>query len=152
MSDQNNFIKFLVLFVFTSANIFMVWSFMIREEGPDWLNSQVAHQVSPYTITETDRGAIINNIVMGYEFKLPAGFKTTGARNFSFFLEEDGKKKCEIRHYLSADRVKKISSGDGKVVILFNNAELVFELVVAETEKAFCAEYLKQIEDSLAIN
>lgn len=150
MTDQRYFIKFLALFLFTFANIFVIWSFLIREESSDWISSQVVHQVSPYAITELDSGTIINNVIMGYEFKLPQGFKTLGARNLSFFMEEAGQIKCEIRHYyINADRAKKLSSDGGKVVILLSSAKLVFESVGTETEKSFCAKYLKQIEDSI---
>ena len=87
---------------------------------------------------------------MDYEFKLPQGFKTIGARNFSFFMEEAGQKKCEIKHYyVDADKAKKLSSDDEKAVVLFNNTKLVFEAVGTETEKTICAKYLKQIEASI---
>ena len=123
---------------------------MIREESADWISSQVVHQVSPYAIAENSSGLIIDNVIMGYEFKLPQGFKTIGARNFSFFMEEEGQKKCEIRHYyINADKAKKLSSDDKKIVVSLDNTKLVFELVGTKTEKDFCAKYLKQIEASI---
>lgn len=153
MTEQNYFNKFAILFIITFANIFVIWYFMIREESSDWISSWVVHQVSPYAIAEDSGGLTVNNVIMDYEFSLPKGFKTTGARNFRFFMEEDGQKKCEIRHYyVSADKAKELSSDAGKVVIPFNNTKLVFELVGTETEKNFCAKYLQQIEDSIITN
>lgn len=150
MNDQKYFYKFLTLFLFTFANIFVIWSFVIREESSDWISAQVVHQVSPYVVDEIDSGIIINNAIMGYEFQLPKGFKTVGAKNLSFFMEEVGQKKCEIRHYyINANRAKKLSSDGGKIVYLLSSVKLVFELVGTETEKNFCAKYLDQIEASI---
>lgn len=153
MRSQNYFNKIVILFIATFANIFVIWYFMIRAESSDWISSRVAHQVSPYVITEHSSGLIVDNVILGYEFRLPQGFKTIGARNFSFFMEEGGEIKCEIRHYyINADRAKKLSSDDKKAVILLNNAKLVFETVGTETGKTVCAKYLKQIEDSITMD
>lgn len=150
MREQNYFNKIVILFIATFANIFVIWYFMIREESSDWISSQVVHQVSPYIIDEDGDGLIIDNVILDYEFRLPPGFKTIGARNFSFFMEADGQKKCEIRHYyINAGRAKKLSSSDGRTVILLNSVKLVFELVGTEEEKSSCAKYLEQIEASL---
>lgn len=153
MSDKNYFNKIVILFIATFANIFILWYFVIRGESSDWISAQVMHQVSPYAIFEDSGGLIVSNVIMDYEFKLPQGFKTIGARNFSFFMEEAGQKKCEIKHYyVNADRAKNLLSDDKKVVILLNNVKLVFAVVGTETEKEFCAKYLKQIEESLTTN
>ncbi|KKS34201.1 MAG: hypothetical protein UU95_C0016G0033 [Parcubacteria group bacterium GW2011_GWC2_42_12] len=150
MYESNYFNKIAILFIATFANIFVIWYFMIREESSNWISSQVVHQISPYIIDEDSDGLVIDNVILDYEFRLPPGFKTIGARNFSFFMEEDGQKKCEIRHYyINASRAKKLSSDDGKTVILLNSAKLVFELVGTKEEKNFCAKYLEQIEASL---
>lgn len=153
MTDQNYFNKIVILIVATLANIFVIWYFMIREESSDWISTQVAHQVSPYAITENSGGLIIDNVILGYEFRLPPGFKTTGARNFRFFMEADGQKKCEIRHYyINAGKAQKILSDDKQVVILLSGVKLVFESVGTETEKSSCAKYLKQIEASITMD
>lgn len=149
MTEQNYFNKIVILFIATFANIFVVWYFMIRAESSDWISSLVVHQVSPYAVTEDGGGLIINNVIMGYEFKLPQGFKTIGARNFSFFMEEDGQKKCEIRHYhVNADKAKQLLSDDKKAVVLLNDAKLVFELA-DQGETNDCLKYLSQIEANL---
>jgi hypothetical protein len=89
---------------------------------------------------------------MGYEFRLPGGFQTVGARNFSFFMEEDGRKICEIRHYyINANRAKQLLSDDKKAVVLFNQAKLVFELANKE-EINDCAKYLLEIKNNLAVD
>jgi len=129
MSGQNYFKKIAVLFLATFAGIFAVWYGLVKQESVDWLVGQVAHQVSPYAVSETYDGAIITNVVAGYAFTLPPGFKTTGARNLSFYLEDGGGKKCEIRH-----------KADG--------SNLVFELV-NENEAAVCKKYLERIKKSV---
>lgn len=150
MSDKNYFNKIVILFIATFANIFVIWYFMIREEGVDWISARAVHQVSPYAISEDSDGLIIANVIMNYEFRLPQGFKTIGARNFSFFMEEAEQKKCEIRHYyINADKAKGLSSNNETAVILLNNVKLVFEAVGTKTEKDSCAKYLKQIEDTI---
>jgi len=153
MEDKNYYNKIVILFIATFANLFLLWFFMIRPEGLDWISSQIVHQVSPYAVSETKNGLIINNVVMGYEFSLPKGFKTAGARNLTVYLETDGRKKCEIKHYyVQANKVEKLISDDNKVVYLLNNARLIFEPIGAAEEKTLCAKYLKQIEASLMIN
>lgn len=129
MYAKNYFLKMIILFAATFAGLFAVWYALIRQESVDWLVGQVAHQVSPYAISEIDAGLIITNVVAGYEFKLPQGFKTLGARNLSFYLEDGGGKKCEIRH--------KSAGGN-----------LFFELV-NEKETNICRRYLEQIRGSL---
>ena len=129
MSGQNYFRKIAVLFLATFAGIFAIWYGLVRQESVDWLVGQVAHQVSPYAVSETYDGAIITNVVASYAFTLPPGFKTTGARDLSFYLEDGGGKKCEIRH--------KSAGGN-----------LFFELV-NEKETNICRRYLEQIRGSL---
>ncbi|MDO8667751.1 MAG: hypothetical protein Q7K35_01480 [bacterium] len=120
---------------------------MVREESFDWISSQVVHQVSPYAVTETDKYLIVDNVVLGYEFRMPKDFKTAGARNLSFFMEEAGGKKCEIRHYyIRADKQKTIAIEGEKIVIPFKEVKLIFELAEPKMEKTACAEYLKQIK------
>jgi len=129
MSGQNYFKKIAVLFLATFAGIFAVWYGLVKQESVDWLVGQVAHQVSPYAVSETYDGAIITNVVAGYAFTLPPGFKTTGARNLSFYLEDGGGKKCEIRHQAK---------------------DLVFELVNKD-ETASCRKYLDRIKKSVIL-
>lgn len=122
-------IKIIILFLATLAGIFAIWFALIRQESADWLVGQVAHQVSPYAVSETSDGAIITNVVADYAFTLPPGFKTTGSRNLSFYLEQGGEKKCETRH--------RIEGGN-----------FVFELI-DESEISICGRYLKKIKNSV---
>ena len=148
MPLQSYFFKFFVLFSSTILIIFTVWYFLVREESVDWVSSHVIHQSSPYAVTTTDDGkVIVDNVVLGYGFSLPAGFKTSGARNFSFFLEEDDQKLCAIRHYYL--EMSRGSSTATKLVVPIKTGQLVFELAESAGEKADCAVYLKQIESSL---
>ena len=152
MSDKNYYNKIAILFIASFANIFVLWYFIVREESFDWADAQVSHLTSPYAVSENSGGVTVSNIIMNYDFKLPAGFKTVGARNFNFFLEEGGGKKCEIKHYyLNADRVKELSSDDKREVILWNNMKLIFELVKAE-EKKVCGKYLREMEKNMEFN
>ncbi|MFA6306670.1 MAG: hypothetical protein WCV70_01775 [Patescibacteria group bacterium] len=139
MREQNYTVKFLILFLATGAGIFAIWYALMRDESVDWLSSQIAHQVSPYVIAETADGLLISNVLMGYGFDLPEGFKTIGAKNISFYMEEAGEKKCEIKHY--------IKKTGGKI----NIDNLVFELVDKE-EKNICRKYLLDIKNSLVFN
>lgn len=119
------------MFIATLAGIFVIWYSLIRAESADWIVAQVAHQASPYAVTTADSGEItINNVVAGYEFKLPSGFTTNGARNLSMYLEENGVKKCEIRHQAK---------------------NLVFELV-NKKEQNSCEKYIDEIKRSLALD
>lgn len=131
MISQNYFFKIFVLFVATFTGIFAIWYSLIRAESADWITSQIVHQASPYAVTTADNGEIIiGNALAGYEFKLPLGFKTNGARNLSFYLEDGGVKKCEIRHQAK---------------------NLVFELA-DQKEKNDCGKYLSEIKNSLAVD
>ncbi len=138
MSGSNYFLKITVLFLATGAGIFAIWYALIREDSAVWLTSQVVHQASPYAVTETDDGLIIGNVVAGYEFSLPRGFKSLGARNLTFYLGAAGEKTCEIRHY-----VKK-SGGKLKA------ENLIFELV--DKNENGCEKYLSVIKNSVLIN
>jgi|GEM_PF-1635355 len=153
MQEQSYFNKIVILFIFTFINIFIIWFFMIREESSDWISEQVIHQVSPYVITDDNGGLTVDNVIIGYEFRLPLGFNTVGARNLSFSLEKDGQKLCEIKHYyVNVNKAKKLESDSEKSVILFNNTKLVFELAGKNTEKDLCSKYLASIENSLIVN
>lgn len=123
----------------TFASIFIIWYSLVRPESSDWLVAQVVHQVSPYAVSQTPDGLIIGNVVAGYEFKTPPGFKTLGARNLSFYLEEEGVKKCEIRHYVK------------RAGVVAKAENLVFELT-DKREKDVCGKYLLSIRNSLAVD
>jgi len=148
MPHENYTFKFIILFLATFAGVFAIWFALIREESADWVSSLVAHQVSPYAVTEADGGVIINNVVMGYEFSLPKGFKTLGARNLSFYLEAAGEKKCEVRHYYL--KSEQVSENETKIVLSAKRGKLVFELVDASEIKN-CGKYLMGIKNSLAL-
>lgn len=130
MAQQNYLRKFIILFIATIAAIFAIWYAMIRQESADWITGQVVHQTSPYIVANLNDGTvIIDNVVAGYEISLPKGFKTNGARNLIFYLEEGGRKKCLIRHQAK---------------------NLVFELV-DDKEKDVCGRYLNEIKNSLQL-
>lgn len=150
--EKNYTVKILILFLATFAGIFVIWYSLVREESVDWLSSQISHQVSPYAITETEKGLIISNVVLGYGFDLPQGFKSFGSKNLSFFMEEAGGKKCEIKHYyLNADKAGKLSGDEGRLIISWRKQKLVFELV-NKAETNICKKYLEEIRWSLAEN
>ncbi len=149
MRRQNYFSKIIILFLATGAGIFAIWFALIREDSADWLTSQVVHQVSPYAVSETDEGLIISNVVAGYEFSLPNNFKTLGARNLSFYLEEAGEKKCEIKHYYV--KTANVAENEAKVVLPSKGGKLVFELV-NKTEESVCGKYLMVIKNNLVID
>lgn len=134
-----------ILFIATVANIFAMWYFFIREESVDWISSQVLHQPSPYAVIGADGGeAAVENMISGYVFSLPKGFKTAGARNLTFYLEENGVKKCEIKHfYLKAGRAPNQASKAERIVLPFNGLELTYELIRGNKED--CGQYLEQI-------
>ncbi|MFH1582853.1 MAG: hypothetical protein ABIB72_00850 [Candidatus Falkowbacteria bacterium] len=145
-------IKILIMFLATGAGIFAIWYALMREESVDWLSSQITHQVSPYAITETKDGLIISNMLIGYDFELPKGFKTTGAKNLSFFMEDADVKKCEIKHsYLNADKSNGLADDETKLIITSHQQKLVFELVKKE-EKNACGRYLVGIKNSLVVD
>lgn len=137
--EKSYAIKILILFLATGAGIFAIWYALMREESVDWLSSQIAHQISPYAITETADGLLVSNALIGYGFEMPAGFKTTGAKNLSFFREEAGVKKCEIMHY-----VKK-AGGEIKA------DDLIFKLA-DKSEINDCEKYLLYIKNNLVFN
>lgn len=150
--EKNYTIKILILFIATFVGIFAIWYAMVREESVDWISSQVAHQVSPYAITETDSSIIIGNVVMGYEFSLPKDFKTVGSRNLTLFIEEAGQKKCEIKHsVIGADKAKQLIVDNNRAVISLRESKLIFELVNQE-EKNNCEKYLLGIRNNLMFN
>lgn len=147
--EKNYTLKILILFLATGAGIFAIWYALMREESVDWLSSQITHQVSPYAVSEIKSGLIINNVVRGYEFKLPQDFKTAGAKNLVLFIEGAGEKKCEIRHYYLAS--DKAPEDQTKVVLSAKYGKLVFEL----TDKSkinVCGKYLQKIEENIVIN
>ena len=145
-------IKIIILFAATFAGIFGIWYALMREESVDWLSSQISHQVSPYAVTETEDGLIISNVLIGYGFKMPVGFKTTGAKNFSFYKEEAGEKKCEIKHFYSdADKVNGLVAGEAKLIVPLGQQKLVFELV-NKFEQNNCGKYLLDIKNNLEFN
>lgn len=151
MRSNNYSVKIIILFVATFIGLFAIWYALVREESVDWITSRVVRQVSPYAVAASDDGeVIIDNVVIGYYFSLPPGFKTTGARNLTFYLEEDGRKKCEIRHYYNrAGKGKSATATAEKIVIPLKEIELIFELAGAGTEKTDCARYLEQIKADL---
>ena len=153
MRDQNYSGKIIILFAATFTSIFVIWYALVRDQSANWITDQIVHQVSPYAVTTLPNGqVIIDNVVIGYEFSLPEGFETTGARNFNFFMEEAGRKKCEIRHYyVNADRAKELSPDDKKAVILFNNKKLVFE-IANKNEISDCGKYLLEVKSNLVEN
>lgn len=138
MAENNYFTKILALMLATAAGIFAIWFALIRQDSADWITSQVVHQASPYAVSEDGDGLIISNVVAGYEFKAPVGFKSAGARNLSFYLENGGQKKCEIRHYVKKPKVK------------LEKENLVFELT--NQEEIGCEKYLLTIRDSVLLN
>src|SRR3989338_9867252 len=148
MREQNYTIKILILFLATGAGIFAIWYAMIREQSADWLVGQIAHQASPYAVTETEDGLIISNVLIGYGFDLPAGFKTNGAKNLILYIEEGGEKKCEIKHYYL--KTGEASENEAKIVLPAQRGKLVFELV-NENEKDVCGNYLLLIKNKLVL-
>lgn len=149
MREQNYTLKFLILFLATGAGIFAIWYALMREESVDWLSSQISHQVSPYAVTETEDGLIITNVLIGYGFDLPTGFKTTGAKNLVLFREEAGGKKCEIKHfYLNAAKAKGLADIETRLIIPLRQRKLVFELV-NKSEIDDCGKYLEEIKSSV---
>lgn len=145
-------IKILILFLATFAGIFAIWYALIREESVDWMVGQISHQVSPYAVTETEDGLIITNVLIGYGFDLPKGFKTNGAKNLVLFREEAGVKKCEIKHfYLNADKANGLAAGETKLIVPVRQQKLVFELV-NRSELDNCGGYLMGIKNNLVVN
>ena len=145
-------IKILILFLATFAGIFSIWYALMREESVDWVVGQISHQASPYAVTETEDGLIVSNVLIGYGFDLPKGFKTTGAKNLTFFLEEDGVKKCEIKHfYFNANKANGLADSETKLIIPVRQQKLAFELV-NKSELADCGKYLMGIKNNLAVN
>ncbi|MDP2709350.1 MAG: hypothetical protein Q8O93_04915 [bacterium] len=130
MPTNNYFFKIIILSAATMSGLFAIWYALARQESVDWVVGQVGHQVSPYAVTDTGDGMIVTDVVRGYTFILPAGFKTSGARNLSFYLEDAGVKECEIRHYY--------------------NQSARFELIDGIKTSA-CVKYLDKIEKSLVI-
>ena len=78
MSSYNYYLKIAILLIATGAGIFAIWYVLVCDESSDWLVGQIAHQASPYAITETADGLIINNVLLDYNFSLPKDFKTFG--------------------------------------------------------------------------
>ena len=138
-----------ILCIATLFNIFIMWYFLIRPESIDWISSQVLHQTSPYVVSAADNGrVVVENPLVGYEVGLPPGFITAGARNLTFFLEKDGQKKCQIKHYyVKAGKAKQEASTAEELVIpLSGGMELIFKLIGPAEERADCIKYLKQIK------
>lgn len=144
-------VKFLFLFLSTFTGIFAVWYGLMRDRSVDWISSQIAHQISPYAILETEDGLIASNVVLGYAFNLPQGFRTSGSRNLKFFLEDGMSKKCVIRHYrLNSAEAGSPEFSDGKLLVQAGENKLVFELV-EHGEIGNCGKYLRGIKDSLRL-
>jgi hypothetical protein len=123
---------------------------MIREESSDWISTQVVHQVSPYVVSENSGRLSVENVVLGYHFNLPRGFRTVGARKFILFLEKENEQECAIKHYnLAAEKAKTIVSDGQREVVLFNNSKLIFESIGTSVEKDICSKYLKDISQSV---
>jgi hypothetical protein len=149
---RNYTIKILILFLATFASIFAIWYALMREQSVDWLSSQIAHQISPYTITENEDGFFIDNMLLGYGFSLPEGFRTNGAKNLVLFIDEAGQKKCEIKHfYINADKDNGLAASETTLIIPFHQQKLVFELV-NKTDQDVCIEYLDEISRSVINN
>ena len=147
--EKNYSVKILILFLATGAGIFAIWYALMREESVDWLSSQISHQVSPYAVTETEDSLLITNVLIGYGFDLPKGFKTVGAKNLVLYREEAGVKKCQIKHYFL--RTGKAADSQTKVVLAGEAGQLVFELV-NQAEANDCGKYLREIKDKIAVN
>ena len=145
-------IKILILFLATGLSIFAIWYALMREESVDWLSSKITHQVSPYAITEDETGLIISNVIIGYGFNLPKGFKTAGAKNLNFFMGEAEAKKCEIKHYyLSSNKANGLEINEARLIIPLRQQKVVFELVDM-SESSSCGKYLDSIENSFLAN
>ena len=145
-------IKILILFLATFAGIFSIWYALMREESVDWVVGQISHQASPYAVTETEDGLIISNVLIGYGFDLPKGFKTTGAKNLVLYREEAGVKQCEIKHfYFNANKANGLADSETKLIIPVRQQKLAFELV-DKSEINDCKKYLQNIKDSLVFN
>jgi hypothetical protein len=151
--ESNFYNKVAILIIATIANIFIVWFFIIRPDSSNLVGAQIAHLTSPYEVNEANDGLIVDNQLLGYEFKLPPGFTTTGARNFSFSLKDNGREECLIKHYyFDANKAKNLSSDDKKAVVILKNLKLIFELADAKAAKTVCGQYLKQVSLSVKAN
>jgi len=147
--EKNYAIKILFLFLATGAGIFAIWYALMREESVDWVSAQIAHQPSYFAITETDRGLIISNVLAGYDFNMPKGFKATGARNLDMYMEGEGKKQCEIKHSVRpAGKAGGLAAAETRLIIPFGRQKLVFELV-DKSEINDCGKYLMVIKNNL---
>ena len=145
-------IKISILFLATFAGIFAIWYALIREESVDWVSAQISHQSSYYAITEIDTGLAVSNVLIGYDFNLPKGFKAIGIRNLNIYIEEGGLKKCEIKHsYLNANKARGLVDNETKLIIPLRQQVLVFELL-NKAEKDDCGKYLREIKNSLVID
>lgn len=152
MHEQNYTLKFIFLFLATFAGIFAIWFVLMREESVDWLSSQIIHQVSPYAITDTEDGLIVSNVLLGYGFDLPKGFKTNGAKNLILFKEEADIKKCEIKHfYLNIGKTNGLAENEARLIMPLRQQKLVFELM-NESEIKDCGKYLVRIKSSFAVD
>lgn len=149
---KNYTIKIFILFLTTCISIFGIWHVLMRHESVDWLSSQIAHQISPYIMAETENGFIIKNVLLGYSFNLPEDFITQGSRNLVLFINEAGQKKCEIKHfYINNNEVNDLATNETKLVIPLNDKKLIFELI-NKTERDACKGYLDEINKSVISN
>ncbi|MFH0956043.1 MAG: hypothetical protein V1801_02415 [Candidatus Falkowbacteria bacterium] len=145
--EKNYTLKILILFLATSAGIFAIWYALMRDESVDWLSSQIVHQASPYVMTETEDGLFVSNVLLGYGFNLPEDFKTTGSKNLSFFMEEAGEKKCEIKHsVVTEDTANKFMPSNSRAVISLRELKFIFELANT-AEQDVCGKYLEEIKN-----
>ncbi len=152
MLEKNYTVKFLILFLATFAAVFAIWYTLMREESVNWLSSQIVHQISPYVIAETEDDLIVSNPLMGYDFSLPKGFKTNGAKNISFFMEEGGVKKCQIKHYyLNANKANNLEAQETRLIIPLLQKKLVFDLV-NKSEINDCGKYLLEIKNNIVVD
>ncbi|MFA5359711.1 MAG: hypothetical protein WC349_02010 [Patescibacteria group bacterium] len=145
-------IKFFILLLTTCISIFGIWYALMRHESVDWLSSQIAHQISPYVMVETENGFTVRNMLFGYNFNLPENFKTNGSKNLVLFIDEAGQKKCEIKHfYVNGNKANDLVADETRLIIPLNDKKLIFELI-NKTEKDACAKYLEEIKKSVVSN
>jgi hypothetical protein len=147
--EKNYTIKIFILFLTTCISIFVIWYALMRHESVDWLSSQIAHQISPYFMVETENGFTVHNMLFGYNFNLPENFKTNGSKNLVLFIDEADQKKCEIKHFLI--KANSLEVSETRLIVPMRQQELVFELV-NKAEKDACAKYLEEIKKSVVSN
>jgi hypothetical protein len=152
ITSQSYYNKMAILCIATLANVFIMWYFLIRPEGADWVSSQVLHQTSPYVVNAAENGWVkVKNPLVGYEVALPPGLTTAGARNLTFFLEDGKRRRCGIKHYyIRADKTRERATTSEELVVPLMDVELIFKLIGPAVERTNCAKYLKQIKAYIA--